>query len=191
MNPRSYLLCALLAASSACFAQPQDACPNGTYSVITSPDGGSLSILFDGFIVKAGAAAGPSASMTCALHIPLHLPADQSLGVYKIDYRGFAKLTKRQYGDLSVAYALGPKSNGRNYRRRVKGAHDGDFLFSETLGAGAMKRVGCGEQASMDVTMALDLQTNDQPEPAMVALDSTDGTARGLVFHLDYRKCAR
>lgn len=192
MKHRVCLLLSIFSLSSAALGQDQNACPSGTYALVTSPDGSTLSILFDGFILNAGGVDGPTVDRkVCNLQIPLTLPANQSLGVYKVDYRGYAKLGKRQYSDLSVTYALGPHNKGRNFRRRVKGDFDGDFLFSETLGAGAMKRVGCGETASIDVTMTLDLRSGDQPDPAMASLDSADGSTRGgLVYHLDYKKCS-
>jgi len=171
----------------------QNACPEGTYSVVTSPDGTTLSILFDNFSVKSG----PSSNSTlirkfCNIQVPLKLPDGYTLGVYKVDYRGFAHLSSEQYSELFVDYTFGTRNKSRRYHRKIKGAHDGDFLFTETIGAGLMKRVGCGEEGVLNVAAALELNTGLQPGDAMVALDSVDGAPKGgLIYHFDLKKCGQ
>jgi hypothetical protein len=110
-----------------------------------------------------------------------------SLGVYKVDYRGFAKLAPSQEASIEVQYALGPRGNqhGRVFKRKVKGAHEGDYLFTETIGAGQMKRVGCGADATLNVNMALALRGKD----AMASLDTSDGKGAAMIYHLDLKKC--
>jgi len=115
---------------TAVFAQGASGCPNGTYSVVTSPDGGTISILFDSFKVEAGGSTGLDMDRkSCNLSVPLVLPAGYSIGVYKVDYRGFAQLSEKQHSELLVDYALGPHDNGRIYRRKVKGIFLGDFFL--------------------------------------------------------------
>lgn len=184
-----------LLACSALIALPsyaaQDGCPAGSFSVVESPDHTTLSILFDKFHIdsSAGSAAGEGGTATkvCQISHPLNLPAGMSLGVYKVDYRGFAKLAPAQEASIEVQYALGPRGNqhGRVFKRKVKGAHEGDYLFTETIGAGQMKRVGCGTDATLNVRMALALRGND----AMASLDTSDGKGAAMVYHLDLKKC--
>lgn len=165
----------------------QDGCPAGSYSAIMSPDRTTLSILFDKFQVEGANATG-TVSKACHLSIPLDLPANTSLGVYKVDYRGFAKLGPSQQAALEVQYALGPKDNGRGrvFRRKVKGAHEGDFVFTENIGAGQMKRVGCGADARLNIRMAVELDGGGE---SMATLDSSDGKSAAIIYHLNQRKC--
>lgn len=181
-------ICALaLALGLSSAAMAADACPPGTYSVVNSPDGTSLTILFDSFSLTSG--GGTSQSKQCSLRVPLNLPEGYSLGVYRVDYRGFAYLQPKQTSELTVDYNLGPRANGRHFSRKTRGAFDGEFLFTENIGAGLMKRVGCGEDAVLDVTVKLAL-VGDGPGEAMTALDSADGAARGgLIYYFDTRKC--
>jgi hypothetical protein len=148
----SILACALLVSLPAS-PQTADGCPEGSYSIIVSPDGATLSILFDQFTLKSGdASVGGRQSKVCRISSPLHLPANQSIGVYKVDYRGFAKLDANQDSELDVQYFLGPHDNqhGRVFKRKTKGPQDGDYLFTETIGAGQMKRMGCGTAATLN-----------------------------------------
>lgn len=166
-------------------------CAGGTYSAINSPDGSTLSILFDDFsVATTSGSAGGTERKSCNIRVPLNLPEGYSLGVYKVDYRGFAYLSSKQDSELSVDYALGPQSNGRKFRRKIQGTYDGEFVFKENIGAGLMKRVGCGTAAVLSVAVMLQLQTTVQPGEAMVALDSIDGAPKGgLIFYLDLKKC--
>jgi hypothetical protein len=154
-------------------------------STISSPDGTSLTILFDDLTV----AADDQPTRSCAVSAPLNLPEGYSLGVYKVDYRGFAHLAKKEDATLVVDYNLGPKANGRQFKRSVRGAIDDDFSFTENIGSGQMKRVGCGSTAVLRVEVGLSL--NAGTGEALVALDSSDGTTKhGLVYHLNLKKCA-
>lgn len=165
-----------------------DGCPQGTFSVVNSPDGTSLSILFDAFSVSSNDQETLQ-NKECNLSVPLNLPEGYSLGVYRVDYRGYAHLEPKQSSELTVNYRLGPKNKGRRFNRKTKGEYDGEFLFTENIGAGLMKRVGCGDAAVLNVSVKLTL-TPDGGGEAMATLDSSDGSAkRGLIYYLDLKKC--
>jgi len=182
-----------LLAAGAILALPahaaQDGCPPGSYSVIVAPDHSTLSILFDRFQLDSIAAA-PAAmqSSVCTIAYPLNLPANMSLGVYKVDYRGFARLARTQEASLEVQYGLAPHANqrGRVFRRKVNGVHDGDYFFTENIGAGQMKRVGCGIAANLNVRIELALSGAGE---GMASLDTSDGKSAAMVYHLDLKKC--
>jgi len=188
---KALAMCAALCSAPA-FAAEVDGCPAGSYSVVLAPDGSTLSVLFDKFNVESGAGGTGSSRKVCRISAPLKLPPNQSIGVYKVDYRGFAKLGARQEGQLDVQYFLGPhgKQNGRVFKRKIKGAHEGDYIFTETLGAGQMKRVGCGSEAVLNAQITLQLSGDAAAEPAMAALDTADGAAKGgMVYHLNLKDC--
>lgn len=186
------LACALLAGLPA-VAQEANGCPEGSYSIVVSPDGTTLSVLFDQFTLKStDVAAGGRQSKVCRISSPLNLPANRSIGVYKVDYRGFAKLVAKQETDLDVQYFLGPHDNqhGRVFKRKVRGPHEGDYLFTENIGAGQMKRVGCGAAANLDVAITLALGGDLRAGEAMASLDTADVAPGGaLVYHLNLKKC--
>ena len=174
-------------------AQEGNGCPEESYSIVMSPDGTTLSILFDQFTLQGSeATTGRNLRKVCRISAPLKLPADQSIGVYKVDYRGFAKLVGRQESELDVRYHLGPHDNphGRVFKRKIKGPHEGDYLFTETIGAGQMKRVGCGTEATLNVDVGLSLAGDLRTGEPMASLDTTDAAPGGaLVYHLNLRKC--
>lgn len=186
------LLASALLASLPVVAQEANGCPEGSYSIVMSPDGTTLSILFDQFTVASSGTSGMQRKV-CRISAPLNLPADYSIGVYKVDYRGFAKLAAKQESELDVQYFLGPRDNqrGRVFKRKIKGPHEDDYLFTETIGAGQMKRVGCGTAAVLNVSITLGLDGNLHAGEAMASLDTTDAVPGGaLVYHLNLKKCS-
>jgi hypothetical protein len=179
--------CAMLV-SLPVWAQETNGCPEGSYSVVMSPDGTTLSILFDQFTVESS----KTQRKVCRISAPLQLPANNSIGVYKVDYRGFARLAAKQEAQLDVQYFLGPKGNenGRVFKRKTKGPHESDYVFTENIGAGQMKRVGCGAAAVLNVGVTLSLDGDLRRGEAMASLDTADGAPGGaLVYHLDLKKC--
>lgn len=184
--------CAWLACLPA-LAEETNGCPEGSYSIVMSPDGTTLSILFDRFTVSNNRiSVGGTQRKICRIAAPLNLPASHSIGVYKVDYRGFAKLAAKQESRLDVQYFLGPhgNENGRVFKRKIKGPHEDEYLISETFGAGQMKRVGCGTAALLNVGITLSLDGDPKAGEAMASLDTTDAApAGGLVYHLNLKKC--
>lgn len=175
------------------WAQETNGCPAGSYSIIMSPDGSSLSILFDKFTLESSGSTGSAKPRkVCRISAPLNLPTNQSIGVYKVDYRGFAKLVKKQETDLEVQYFLGPQGNdrGRVFKRKVKGPHEGDYVFTETIGAGQMKRIGCGTAAVLNVGITLALDGDLRTGEPMASLDTTDAARGALVYHLNLKQCS-
>lgn len=164
-------------------------CSDMVYSVVASPDGQTISVLFDNYVIAGSAAPDGMLRKTCALEIPLHLPEGVSSGVYRTDYRGFANLLPGQVAQLKVDYGVGRSDRSRRYHNSLRGAFDGDFAFTETISRGQMKRAGCGEAAVLGLNITLELQAVSGPQ-SMVALDTVDGAARGgVVFRLDRQIC--
>jgi hypothetical protein len=191
--PSCLFACAVLT-SVPVWAQDTNGCPAGSYSIVLAPDGATLSVLFDQFTLRTTATTSPATQRkVCRFSAPLNLPTGQSIGVYKVDYRGFSNLAARQETALDVQYFLGPHDHqhGRVFKRKVKGPHEGDYLFSETIGAGQMKRVGCGTAAVLEVGITLSLDGDFRAGQAMASLDTTDAAPGGaLVYHLDLKPCS-
>ncbi|MGD9740135.1 MAG: DUF4360 domain-containing protein [Bauldia sp.] len=176
-------------ASGAAAQENQNGCPEGTYSLALTEEGGTLTILFNNFVVELpdGQAL---ARMTCRVHAPLNLPPDTSIGVYRVDYRGYAHLERQQNMELDVVYGF---NDGRDHAfgRQIRGAADEDYTFTQNIGAGLMRRVGCGETAALDVEATITLNANRQPGVALATLDTYDGAPRGgLVYHFEFSRCA-
>ncbi len=146
---------ALVAASP---ARADDGCAPGTFSVTPSPDGRALSVLFDTFEVTAGNGVN-NATSVCQLTLPVALPTG-SIGVYKVDYRGFAMLLAQQEAELLITHAAGVD------RFAVSGPYDDDLTFTDTLAS--------SPGGGLDAEVRLNLRSADELAEAIALLDSID-----------------
>ena len=167
-----------------------DACPPNSVNVVMSPDGESMSVLFDNFQAEAGGSTGKAiARVNCTATIPIDLPKGTGLGVYKIDYRGFQSLPLRSLGELNVDYDLGTVRIP-GFRRLFAGAlKDGDYLVTDIIPQ--VRFLGCdGANVNLVMRATLSVTTNPKKDQAIVFLDTVDGAPKcGVIYHLQYRKC--
>jgi hypothetical protein len=170
-------------------AQNTEGCPAGSFATALTSDGATLTILFDSFLVTVPDGAG-AVRATCHLHIPLPLPPNTSIGVYKVDYRGFAHLAQQQQFEFEITYGFND-GHDHSYRRQLRGPTDDNFALSQNIGAGLMRRVGCGENAALDIDAAITVDPRGRPGEAYAGLDTYDGAPRGgLVYQFELRPCS-
>lgn len=160
-------------------------CGASDYTVIPSPDGTSISVLFDNF--SASTPGNPW--VACNVRIPLNLPAGYSMGLYRMDYRGFVH-AETGGARVAIDYGFG-KAEPRRHVHHFDRATDGEFTFTDTLGAGQMKRAGCGEKAAIDLTATLMLPRDRDPGQSELTLDSVDGAPGGVTFLVDLKPCKK
>lgn len=166
----------------------ESACP-GAYSVVSAPDGSSVTVLFNDFSAETG--GGASARTRCRIEIPLAVPAGRSIGLTSVDYRGFAMLARRQSAEIDVSYEFGRGNRAAPFRRRLQGVHEGDFAFTDRLPPGQLRRLGCdGARPVLAIDAVLSLTSAGQGGAAMIAMDSADQTSGGaLRYRFDVRPC--
>lgn len=190
----SVVLCAAAEARPFLFAMKErtfenQGCPPGSYSVITSPDGAAVSVLFDKFTAEVAEGGGAS-RISCGMEIPLKLPDGYALAVYNVDYRGYARLAPRQAGVLAVNYGMGGRNRDRRSGRAIRGAYDGEYMFTDRLGGSALRNTGCGGTAVLNFNASLTVMSRGDGARASMTLDTIDGApSSGLVFGFDLKPC--
>ena len=147
-------------------------CPQGTASSSLTPDGQTLTMLFDDYT------ADP-ARKTCNISVPVHVPNGFQVSNITADYRGFAQGSnelKRSYffaGDTGPSFTdtLGTR-NGTTY------------LKSDSLLASSNIWSRCGADVNMRINSAVRGLNNR----SSISVDSLD-LKQGIVFSLQYRSC--
>lgn len=160
-------------------------CGSSDYTVVPSSDGTSISVLFDNF--TASTPGNPWVS--CPVRIPLNLPAGYSMGVYRMDYRGFVH-AETGGARVAIDYGFG-KAEPRRHVKALDRSIDGDFSFTDTVPAGQMRRAGCGANAVLDLTTTLMLPRDRDPGVSQLTLDSIDGNSGGVTFLVDLKPCKK
>jgi hypothetical protein len=162
-------------------------CPNGSASATLSPDGKSLSIIFDQFITEAGPASGRTLDRkSCNIAIPVHVPNGYSMSVISADYRGFVSLpqgaTARIQAEYFFAGMMGPR-----FAQDFRGRFDQDYTFTNTLGVQAMVWSPCGADVNLRVNASM-MVKNTSYQDAMATVDSADYNA-GIIYQIQMRRC--
>ena len=163
-------------------------CPAGSAAATLSPDGKSLSILFDNYIVQAGGTSGNTVDRkSCNIAIPVTVPAGYSVSVFKIDYRGFNSLPQGASSQFNVEYFFAG-SQGPRFQKAFSGPVNDDFLISNEVVAQTVSWSPCGEDVNLRANTSLMAQTNSAYQQTMATVDSADISA-AVVFQLAWRSC--
>jgi len=162
-------------------------CPSGTASATVSPDGQSLSIIFDQFITEAGPASGRTLDRkSCNIAIPVHVPNGFSISIFSVDYRGFVSLPAGASAQMSAEYFFAGMQ-GPRFAKAFRGRIDQDYLFNNQMGVAAQVWSACGADVNLRVNASM-MVRNTSYQDAMATVDSADISA-GILYRIQYRRC--
>jgi hypothetical protein len=188
---------ALLASSLTAFAQDSiqlgypayggNGCPAGTASAVVSPDGKSLSIIFDQFTTEAGQGSGRTMDRkSCNIAVPVHVPNGYSISILSVDYRGFVSLPQGASARLTAEYFFAGM-RGPQFLKDFFGKQDTDYTFNNQLGVQAMVWSPCGADVNLRVNASM-MVKNSGYQTAMATVDSADFSA-GIIYQVQMRRC--
>ena len=163
-------------------------CPAGSVSTTLSPDGKSLSLIFDQYEVSAGGSTGRSFDRkSCNVAIPVHVPNGYSISVFSVDYRGFNHLARGATSQFNVEYFFAG-GRGPAFRRSFWGDLEGDYFINNQLVAESLVWSPCGQSVNLRTNASLRVNTVANRE-ASATIDSQDVNA-AIVYHVKMRRCA-
>lgn len=162
-------------------------CPAGSASASVSPDGSSLSIIFDQFIAEAGPASGRTMDRkSCNVAVPVHVPNGFSISIIAVDYRGFVSLPQGASARMTAEYFFAGMQ-GPRFAQDFRGRMDQDYTFNNQLGIQAMVWSPCGADVNLRVNAGMMIRNNSYQD-AMATVDSADMNA-GIVYQVQMRRC--
>lgn len=163
-------------------------CPGGSVSATLSPDGKSLSLIFDEYTVSAGGMTGRSFDRkSCNVAIPVHVPNGYSIAVLSVDYRGYNQLPRRAMSQFNVEYFFAG-SRGPAFRRSFYGALESDYFINNLLGVESLVWSPCGADVNLRTNSSMRVNTFNNAE-ASASVDSQDVNA-AIVYRLQMRRCS-
>ncbi|GEM_PF-735677 len=168
-------------------------CPQGTASTILSPDGKSLTVIFDAYIAQANASL-PRDQKGCQINIPFQVPAGYQVQVVKMDYRGFANLPQGSRSTFGAGFRYleidgRTTPNPRVLRARVfQGPRQSEFKLTSILRGARFSP--CGTNFILAAESMLNVAANRQGEDAFATVDSLDGVALPVVYSLRWKRCS-
>ncbi|WP_020395189.1 DUF4360 domain-containing protein [Thiolinea disciformis] len=147
-------------------------CKAGTVDYAITPDGQTLSILFDSYSAAPG-------NKTCNIAVPVHVPNGFQVSLMTADYRGFVQGSaelRRSYffaGETGPSLSTPMSSNaGKEYTQR------------DSLITSSNSYAKCGEDVNLRVNSRIMTKTNK----SSISVDSLD-LQNGIIFKLQYKPC--
>ena len=163
-------------------------CPAGTASAVLSPDGNSLSILFDQYQANAGGPGGQRFDRkNCSIAIPVHVPQGFAVSILAIDYRGFNALPAGAESTFDVEYFFAG-SQGPGFSKSYYGPLNDDYLFHNDVVATSVVWSACGADVNLRTETSIYVATDPQLDQAMATVDSADVSA-SVVYALQWKQC--
>lgn len=170
-------------------------CPSGTTDVSLTDDKRTLAILFDEYMVEAGAMNGKNSDKkNCRIKIPVSIPPGHRVAVVNIDYRGFTYIPAGAMGKLSARYFF-TDSHGKQISNEVVrkeefvGPVDGEYVLTASL-KGRLNWSKCGSNTVLNIQTRLMARTNMNQDDTMATMDSIDGqSSEDITYHLMWEKC--
>lgn len=159
-------------------------CPQGSVTVVLSPQQTSLSLFFSEFTLQAAKGTREIQAKTCRFIVPLEVDEGFIVDAVTVDYRGFVSVPPRSVAVLATSNLLvNPRTGQRRIDRDVfQGGRTGleqDFLVSQS--SQQIRGQRCREQNQLDFTTTLSLSTlrsgrvaEELQSDALVTVDSAD-----------------
>ncbi len=147
-------------------------CPSGTSDFAITPDGATLSILFDGYSAESG-------NKSCNIAVPVHVPNGFQVSTMTADFRGFVEGRAELRRSYFFAGDRTPTKKTRLYSR-----NGDDYTVHDDLVTMSESWSRCGE----DVNMRINSRIRTRGRGSSISVDSLDLT-NGVVFQLQYRRC--
>jgi len=157
-------------------------CPNTVLNIDESENFATITVFFDNFSTD-------SDLKRCDFTFQIDVPNGKRMGVYKIDYRGFAILPKFGKGYINVSYDFA-NSKGPDFHKQIVGPVADNFFFTDVIGAGVFRGSRCGGKETLNMTAKLSVDTRSSADQGFIAMDSGDGNSKaGVAYHFKLKSC--
>ena len=169
-------------------------CPEGSASVVLSPDQKSLSMIYDQFINEAGAGQAPRVRKNCNMTLQIDVPSKYQVAVVRLDYRGFNSIPERGATQIESKFHFVGERLADPRTAQVRRVADFQGPLNEDFTAVATVQEAwsnCGQMTNLIIQTSMVSDVTRNPQEALFSsLDSIDLTSDSeLKFHLKWRHC--
>lgn len=146
-------------------------CKPNTAAAVLSPDGTSLSLIFDEYQAKAGNGVRDERKF-CNIVLPFNIPAGHTLSILQADYRGFHSLPVKAVTEFKTSYQFDAAHPHPGRTQKYRGVLSGEFIDTDFVRLSSR----CGGAAQLTIRTELVVKTNDHGDEAFSQLDTADLT---------------
>ncbi|RJQ66885.1 DUF4360 domain-containing protein [Pseudonocardiaceae bacterium YIM PH 21723] len=150
-------------------------CRPGTATVAVSGDRKSFTVTYSEYLAKAGrGTTSTDRRKDCQLNLEVHVPEGHTYAIQKVDYRGFASLTRGASGNLDASYYFAGLSPTQQRGHRLTGPKSDNWQFTDQSDIETMIYKPCGEDRNFNIKTALRANARQTAEQSFLSIDSTD-----------------
>lgn len=166
-------------------------CPPQSVSAVSATDNTSVSVLFSSFEAKTSSNAARVRS-ACSIALPVYALPGQSIGLFKVDYRGYVYVPKVSNASaaLSNEYFFAGQQGIRIKRTYLPG-DSMDIFESNSINFQSVIWSPCGGSTTFRVNTAIMASRPAQSsEDVQIFIDTLDSTVHGSIqIAVASRKC--
>lgn len=173
-------------------------CPEGTVQIITSSDGQTVSVLFSEYIAETEGSSKRD-RLSCNLAVPVDVSPGFSLGIYKVDYRGFVDVAndaKRDYARFYAEYFFAG-IRGPTMTRTFDAGFSDDFYISNEVNVASVVYSPCGASTVFRINTSITASKASTKEggETVIGIDTIDTTIAqsenfGFVYFFQQEPCS-
>lgn len=168
-------------------------CPPQSVEAVPSPDATSVSVIFASFEAATDANRTRSRA-ACSVAVPVHAQPGQSIGFFKVDFRGYVYVPDMQNASavLSNEYFFAGQQ-GINVKRVYERGSDQDIFETSSINFQSIIWTPCGGSTNFRINTAITAvkPTNAAvQDDVQIVVDSMDSSVQGSIqVAVATRKC--
>jgi len=158
-------------------------CPAGTVQIVKSSDEQTVSVLFSEYIAETNDVSSRD-RLSCNLAVPVDVKPGFSIGIYKVDYRGFAEVpgdggrdSARFYAEYFFAGIRGPTMS-----KTFKDGFADDFFITNEINVATVVYSPCGGSTVFRINTSITASKDSSSEISqmggntIIGIDTIDTT---------------
>lgn len=171
-------------------------CPEGTLSASITPDGKTISLIFDNYIAEAGNSVGVKRDIkNCSVQLPIEVPAGYQFTIVKLDYRGFNSVPDGGRTRYVTMYSFLDEETKKQIGKRIRrnyifsGPLEEEYTISSDVTSKPIWS-NCGKNLEFRLDTRAIAVTNEEGEDVLATIDSIDASVGTSVeYHLLWKEC--
>jgi len=172
-------------------------CPEGSVEVVPASDGQTVSVLFSQYIAETSSEKSRS-RFSCNLAIPVDVKSGYSIGIYQVDYRGYADVpdvTGREKATFNAEYFFAG-IKGPTQRKTFNPGYSDEFYLSDDVMVASVVYSECGASTIFRINTSIMAQKDDKEDESdvYIGIDTIDTTITqsmnmGFQYYITEQEC--
>uniref|UniRef100_K3WZ62 DUF4360 domain-containing protein n=1 Tax=Globisporangium ultimum (strain ATCC 200006 / CBS 805.95 / DAOM BR144) TaxID=431595 RepID=K3WZ62_GLOUD len=157
-------------------------CPPNTVEAVTSSDATGVSVIFSAFQASTDGTRTRQ-RQSCNIAVPIQAHPGQSIGLFKVDYRGYVYVPNipEASASFSSEYFFAGQT-GIKVKRKFNPGDEQDIFESNSINFQSIIWSPCGGSTNFRINTAIAaVKPVNSHEDVLIMIDSADSTVKGSI----------